>query len=99
MIHELTEEQQEIVDYAKAFGGKSAAEHFSVTYGSVCYLLDKYMRIKGSRTSEDTGRFVEVRLPGPITAEAKTDDSSISFMIGTTTIRMSVSDFRKAFGL
>lgn len=96
MIHELTEKQQEIVDYAKAFGSKSAAEHFSVTYGCVCYLLNKDMRIKGAR--EDSGRFVEVRLPGPMTTEPVADDG-VSFMIGTTKIRMSVSDFRKAFGL
>ena len=41
MIHELTKEQQEIVDYAIAFGSKNAVEHFSVTYGSVCYLFKK----------------------------------------------------------
>lgn len=96
MIHELTEEQQEIVDYAKAFGSKSAAEHFSATYSKVRYLVDKDKRIKESK--EATGRFVEVRLPNPMAAEPMTEDD-ISFMIGTTMIRMSVSDFRKAFGL
>ena len=96
MIHELTKEPQKIVDYAIAFGSKNAVEHFSVTYGSVCYLFKKGLCIKELR--EDARRFVEVRLPSLATTESKTNDG-ISFVIETEKIRMSVSDFRKTFGL
>lgn len=96
MIHQLTEEQQEIVDYAMTFGSRNAAEHFSVPYGRVTYLVDKDKRIKGSQQA--AGRFVEIRLPDQTATEPATDDS-VSFVMGEATIRMSVSDFRKAFGI
>lgn len=87
MANELTEEEKTIVDYVKENGYKNGAEHFSITYGRVLYLMRKNKLINEKK--EESQGFVKISL-----------SNTISFRIGNSQIiQMEVSDFKKVFGI
>ena len=96
MIHELTKEQLEIVEYSDLYGYRETCKKFSLKHHQVDYLRTKRKRIKG-QNKIDNNNFIEIPVNNVIDKVEKPKDEEISFSINNAKIKMNLSDFKKVF--
>ncbi len=96
MIHELTKEQLEMVEYSDLYGYKQTCEKFSIKKYQLYYLKNKRKRLKEQNKIEGS-TFIKVPIDAVIKKEDKLKDEEISFSISNTKIKMKLSDFKKVF--
>lgn len=97
MIHELTKNQQEIVDYSDEHGIEETMTYFSISYTAVSYLRNKRKRLLNQQEFDCKNEFVEIPLNDCQKTVSKNEDSEIEFVINGAKIKMRVNDFRRAF--
>lgn len=95
MIHELTKEQMEMVEYSDSHSYNDTCERFSTTKNQIGYFRRKRKRIEEQNKISDS-TFVEVPISNIIEQE-ESKDEEISFSINNAKIRMNLSDFKKVF--